>query len=76
AVRKHGTRFHHASTDEVYGDLELAAPAKFTETTPYNPSSPSSASKAGSDHLVRTRVRSSGAQATLSNCSTNYGPHP
>ena len=74
AVRKHGKRFHHVSTDEVYGDLELDDPAKFTETTPYNPSSPYSASKAGSDHLVRAWVRSFGVQATLSNCSNNYGP--
>lgn len=75
AVRKHGTRFHHVSTDEVYGDLPLDDPAKFTETTPYNPSSPYSASKAGSDHLVRAWVRSFGVQATLSNCSNNYGPY-
>ncbi|MPZ03177.1 NAD-dependent epimerase/dehydratase family protein, partial [Micrococcus luteus] len=75
AVRKYGKRFHHVSTDEVYGDLPLDTPAKFTETTPYNPSSPYSASKAGSDHLVRAWVRSFGVQATLSNCSNNYGPY-
>ena len=74
AVRKHGKRYHHISTDEVYGDLELDDPAKFTETTPYNPSSPYSASKAGSDLLVRAWVRSFGVQATLSTCSHNYGP--
>ena len=74
AVRKHGTRLHHISTDEVYGDLELDDPERFTESTPYNPSSPYSASKAGSDHLVRAWVRSFGVQATLSNCSNNYGP--
>ncbi|MGO4958186.1 dTDP-glucose 4,6-dehydratase [Luteococcus sp. Sow4_B9] len=74
AVRKHGKRFHHVSTDEVYGDLELDDPAKFTATTPYNPSSPYSASKAGSDLLVRAWVRSFGITATLSNCSNNYGP--
>lgn len=74
AVRKHGVRFHHVSTDEVYGDLELDDPARFTETTPYQPSSPYSASKAGSDHLVRAWVRSFGVQATISNCSNNYGP--
>jgi dTDP-glucose 4,6-dehydratase len=74
AVRRHGKRYHHISTDEVYGDLELDDPAKFTETTPYNPSSPYSASKAGSDLLVRAWVRSFGVQATLSNCSNNYGP--
>jgi dTDP-glucose 4,6-dehydratase len=74
AVRRHGTRLHHVSTDEVYGDLELDDPARFTEETPYRPSSPYSASKAGSDHLVRAWVRSFGVQATISNCSNNYGP--
>ncbi|MEE6283287.1 dTDP-glucose 4,6-dehydratase [Georgenia sp. MJ170] len=75
SVRRHGTRYHHISTDEVYGDLELDDPAKFTETTPYNPSSPYSATKAGSDLLVRAWVRSFGIAATLSNCSNNYGPY-
>jgi dTDP-glucose 4,6-dehydratase len=74
AVRRAGTRFHHVSTDEVYGDLELDDPARFTEQTPYRPSSPYSASKAGSDHLVRAWVRSFGVNATISNCSNNYGP--
>ncbi|ALE05159.1 dTDP-glucose 4,6-dehydratase [Arthrobacter sp. ERGS1:01] len=74
AVRRHGTRFHHISTDEVYGDLELADPQRFTEATAYNPSSPYSATKAGSDLLVRAWVRSFGINATLSNCSNNYGP--
>ena len=74
AVRKAGTRLHHVSTDEVYGDLELDDPSRFTEETPYNPSSPYSASKAGSDHLVRAWVRSFGVRATISNCSNNYGP--
>ena len=74
AVRKAGVRLHHVSTDEVYGDLELDDPQRFTEQTPYNPSSPYSASKAGSDHLVRAWVRSFGVQATISNCSNNYGP--
>ncbi len=74
AVRRSGTRLHHVSTDEVYGDLDLDDPKRFTEDTPYNPSSPYSASKAGSDHLVRAWVRSFGVQATLSNCSNNYGP--
>jgi dTDP-glucose 4,6-dehydratase len=74
AARRHGRRLHHVSTDEVYGDLELDDPKRFTEDTPYNPSSPYSASKAGSDHLVRAWVRSFGVQATISNCSNNYGP--
>ncbi|MBA4246736.1 MAG: dTDP-glucose 4,6-dehydratase [Microbacterium sp.] len=75
AVRRHGTRFHHISTDEVYGDLELDDPARFTETTQYNPSSPYSSTKAGSDLLVRAWVRSFGVRATISNCSNNYGPY-
>ena len=75
AVRRHKVRFHHVSTDEVYGDLELDDPAKFTPTTPYNPSSPYSSSKAGSDLLVRAWVRSFGVEATISNCSNNYGPY-
>ncbi|QVI27586.1 dTDP-glucose 4,6-dehydratase [Mycolicibacterium neoaurum] len=75
AARKHGTRFHHISTDEVYGDLELDDPARFTEDTAYNPSSPYSSTKAGSDLLVRAWVRSFGVAATISNCSNNYGPY-
>ena len=74
AVRRHGVRLHHISTDEVYGDLELDDPDRFRETTPYNPSSPYSATKAGSDLLVRAWVRSFGVRATISNCSNNYGP--
>ena len=74
AARRHGARYHHISTDEVYGDLDLDDPKKFTEDTPYTPSSPYSASKAGSDHLVRAWVRSFGLRATISNCSNNYGP--
>ena len=74
AIRAHGKRLHHVSTDEVYGDLELDDPGKFLETTPYNPSSPYSSSKASSDLLVRAWVRSFGIEATLSNCSNNYGP--
>jgi dTDP-glucose 4,6-dehydratase len=75
AVHGHGKRLHHISTDEVYGDLALDDPAKFTPETPYNPSSPYSSSKAGSDLLVRAWVRSFGVQATISNCSNNYGPY-
>ncbi|GAA5039052.1 dTDP-glucose 4,6-dehydratase [Microbacterium fluvii] len=75
AARRHGTRYHHISTDEVYGDLELDDPARFTESSPYNPSSPYSATKAGSDLLVRAWVRSFGVRATISNCSNNYGPY-
>jgi len=75
AVRKHGKRLHHISTDEVYGDLELDDPAKFTPETPYNASSPYSSTKAGSDLLVKAWVRSFGIHATISNCSNNYGPY-
>ena len=74
AARKHGTRFHHISTDEVYGDLALDDPARFTEETPYRPSSPYSSTKASSDLLVRAWCRTYGVQATISNCSNNYGP--
>jgi len=75
AVRKHDKRLHHISTDEVYGDLELDDPNKFTENTSYNPSSPYSASKASSDMLVRAWARSFKVKATISNCSNNYGPY-
>jgi len=74
AVRKHGKRMHHISTDEVFGDLPLDATEQFHEEYAYNPSSPYSASKASSDHLVRAWVRSFGVQATISNCANNYGP--
>jgi dTDP-glucose 4,6-dehydratase len=74
AVRRRGKRYHHISTDEVFGDLALDDPGRFKETTPYRPSSPYSATKAGSDLLVTAWVRSFGLEATLSNCSNNYGP--
>ena len=74
AVRRHGVRLHHISTDEVYGDLELDDPNRFTEATPVNPSSPYSSTKASADLLVRAWIRSFGIAATLSNCSNNYGP--
>ncbi|GKQ43155.1 dTDP-glucose 4,6-dehydratase [Companilactobacillus sp. RD055328] len=84
ACRKYEVRFHHVSTDEVYGDLPLredlpghgeGAGEKFTPETRYNPSSPYSSSKASSDLLVRAWVRSFGLEATISNCSNNYGPY-
>jgi dTDP-glucose 4,6-dehydratase len=74
AVRRRGVRYHHISTDEVFGDLELDDPGRFHEDTPYRPSSPYSATKAGSDLLVQAWVRSFKVEATLSNCSNNYGP--
>ena len=75
ACRRHGVRYHHVSTDEVYGDLALDDPARFTEETPYRPSSPYSSTKAASDMLVRAWVRTFGLRATISNCSNNYGPY-
>ena len=74
ACRKYGVRLHHVSTDEVFGDLALDDPARFTEQTPYHPSSPYSSTKASSDMLVRAWVRTYGVEATISNCSNNYGP--
>ena len=73
-ARVRGFRYHHISTDEVFGDLELDDPERFTEKTPMNPSSPYSATKASSDLLVRAWIRSFGVRATISNCSNNYGP--
>ena len=84
ACCKYKIRYHHISTDEVYGDLPLrknlphhgeGPKEKFTTKSCYNPSSPYSASKASSDLLVRAWVRSFGLQATISNCSNNYGPY-
>lgn len=74
AARKRGTRLHHVSTDEVYGDLALDDPCRFTENSPYRPSSPYSSTKAASDHLVRAWHRTYGLPVTISNCSNNYGP--
>ncbi|MFM9034737.1 MAG: dTDP-glucose 4,6-dehydratase [Mycobacterium sp.] len=74
AVRRHRVRLHHISTDEVYGDLPLGEPVRFTPATPYHPSSPYSATKASADLLVGAWVRSYGVEATISNCSNNYGP--
>lgn len=71
---KKAFRFHHISTDEVYGDLE-GTDDLFTETTPYSPSSPYSASKASSDHLVRAWLRTYGLPTIVTNCSNNYGPY-
>lgn len=75
ACRKFDVRYHHVSTDEVYGDLALDDPARFTEETPYHPSSPYSSTKAASDLLVRAWTRTYGLRTTISNCSNNYGPY-
>ena len=75
ACRKYDMRYHHVSTDEVYGDLALDDPARFTEETPYNSSSPYSSTKAASDLLVRAWTRTYGLRTTISNCSNNYGPY-
>lgn len=75
AARKYDVRYHHISTDEVYGDLALDDPKKFTEETPYNPSSPYSSTKASSDLLVRAWHRTFGVRTTISNCSNNYGAY-
>ncbi|HCS78360.1 TPA: dTDP-glucose 4,6-dehydratase [Patescibacteria group bacterium] len=76
AALKNGVkRFHHISTDEVFGALTLEDATKFSELTPYNPRSPYAASKAGSDHLVRAYFHTYGLATTISNCSNNYGPY-
>jgi dTDP-glucose 4,6-dehydratase len=75
AARKNQTRFHHISTDEVFGSLKLDNDDKFNETTAFDPSSPYSASKASSDHLVKAWHRTYGLPITISNCSNNYGPY-
>lgn len=68
------SRFHHVSTDEVFGSLTIGSSRKFSEATPYDPKSPYSASKAGSDHLVRAYSHTFGLPVTISNCSNNFGP--
>jgi dTDP-glucose 4,6-dehydratase len=73
--RPAGFRFHHISTDEVFGSLPADPSVKFTETTPYDPRSPYSASKAASDHLVRAWHETYGLPVVLTNCSNNYGPY-
>jgi dTDP-glucose 4,6-dehydratase len=75
AVKNGNKRFHHISTDEVFGALPLNSKEKFTDTTPYNPRSPYSASKAGSDHLVRAYNTTYKLPITISNCSNNFGPY-
>lgn len=75
AVRHKAKRFHHVSTDEVYGSLELDNPNKFSERTNYTPRSPYAASKAGSDHLVRAYHITYGLPTTITNCSNNFGPY-
>jgi len=75
AAKKYNRRFHHISTDEVFGSIELGSSDQFSESTPYDPSSPYSASKASSDHLVRSFYKTFGLPITISNCSNNYGPY-
>ncbi len=75
ALKNNVKRFHHVSTDEVFGALELDNSNKFNERTPYNPRSPYSASKAGSDHLVRAYFSTYGLPVTITNCSNNFGPY-
>lgn len=75
AAKKYQKRFHHISTDEVFGTIELDSNDQFNEDTPYDPSSPYSASKASSDHLVRSFYKTFGLPITISNCSNNYGPY-
>ena len=75
AAKDHGKRFHHVSTDEVFGALELGSKEKFNEDTPYNPTSPYAASKAASDHLVRSYFHTHQLDITISNCSNNFGPY-
>ncbi len=75
AAKDFDKKFHHVSTDEVYGSLELNSPEKFSEQTPYDPRSPYAASKAASDHLVRSFYHTHNLSVTISNCSNNFGPY-
>lgn len=75
AIKNNVQKFHHVSTDEVFGQLELGSNKKFDENTPYNPRSPYSASKAGSDHIVRAYFHTFGLPITITNCSNNFGPY-
>ncbi|OGY45472.1 MAG: dTDP-glucose 4,6-dehydratase [Candidatus Buchananbacteria bacterium RIFCSPHIGHO2_01_FULL_44_11] len=75
AAKEYDKRFHHISTDEVFGQLPLNTKEKFNESSPYNPRSPYSAAKAGSDHLVRAYIHTHGLAATISNASNNFGPY-
>lgn len=74
-IRKKDIRFHHVSTDEVYGSLELNQGLSFTEDSPYNPRNPYSATKASADFIIRSYVNTYGINATISNCGNNFGPH-
>jgi dTDP-glucose 4,6-dehydratase len=76
SAKKYGNiRFHHISTDEVFGSIDFGSTAQFSEETPYDPSSPYSASKASSDHFVRSFGKTFGLPITITNCSNNYGPY-
>ncbi len=75
AATEYAVRFHHISTDEVYGDTDIDSLEQFTENSPYKPSSPYAVSKAASDHMVRAWARTYGLEATISNCSNNFGPY-
>lgn len=75
SAKKYNVRFHHISTDEVFGSIPFNSDEQFSESTSYDPSSPYSASKASSDHLVRSFYKTFGLAVTISNCSNNYGPY-
>ncbi|MEK7611534.1 MAG: dTDP-glucose 4,6-dehydratase [Patescibacteria group bacterium] len=75
ALKNRVIRFHHVSTDEVFGSLELSSPKKFNEKSPYNPTNPYAASKAAADHLVRAYFKTHGLPISITNCSNNFGPY-